>query len=106
MLRVAAAVPRASPVCSWCVSSCLAPTSVLSRRLPQMSSMLAAAAPTGQQRDYAHWYSGRQRRHRLTRDLRFHPRYSVAYMGRNRYSKRLHFKTNRWNYKLAYKDTP
>ena len=55
---------------------------------------------------YAHWYSGRKRVHRIARDLRFHPKFSVANIGRNRYSRRVHYKTNRWNYREAYKDMP
>ena len=62
--------------------------------------------PVEQTREYAHWYSGKKRRHRLIRDLKFNPRFSIDNLGRNRMSRRLHYKSNRWNYKLAYKDTP
>jgi hypothetical protein len=55
---------------------------------------------------FAHWYSGKQKRHRVARDKRYHPKYSVAYAGRNAYSKRAFYKTNRWNYRIAYKDMP
>uniref|UniRef100_A0A7S1QVJ6 Uncharacterized protein n=1 Tax=Neobodo designis TaxID=312471 RepID=A0A7S1QVJ6_NEODS len=73
---------------------------------PAPAAMASQVTASSQSRGYAHWYSGRKLRHRYIRDLRFNPRFSVANMGRNRYSKRLHYKTNRWNYKLAYKDTP
>lgn len=64
---------------------------------------LFSATPTAL---YAHWYSGRKRVHRIARDLRYHPKFSVSNVGRNRYSRRVHFKTNRWNYREAYKDMP
>ncbi|CAJ1038860.1 hypothetical protein Q4I30_008432 [Leishmania utingensis] len=54
----------------------------------------------------AHWFCGHKYRHRLMRDKRFHPSHQAACDARNRFSKRRHFKTNRWNYTQAYKDMP
>lgn len=54
----------------------------------------------------AHWFCGHKFRHRFMRDKRFHPSYEAAHDSRNRFSKRRHFKTNRWNYTQAYKDMP
>jgi hypothetical protein len=55
---------------------------------------------------FAHWYSGRLLKHRASRDKRYNPKFSVEKQGRNRFSKRLYYKSNRWNYKVAYKDMP
>jgi hypothetical protein len=54
----------------------------------------------------AHWFCGHKYRHRFMRDKRFHPSHQAAADARNRFSKRRHFKTNRWNYTQAYKDMP
>ncbi|KPA81874.1 unspecified product [Leptomonas pyrrhocoris] len=54
----------------------------------------------------AHWFCGHKYRHRFIRDKRFHPSHQAAADARNRFSKRKHFKTNRWNYTQAYKDMP
>eukprot|EP00796_Vickermania_ingenoplastis_P006627 gene6627-4747_t len=54
----------------------------------------------------AHWYAGHKFRHRFMRDKRFHPSHQAASDARNRFSRRRHFKTNRWNYAQAYKDMP
>ena len=75
------------------------PTVVAPQVTPVPTAMAAA-------RDYAHWYSGRQRKHRIARDLKFHPRYQRDKHMVNSTSKRLHYRSNRWNYRLAYRDTP
>nr|CCC51739.1 hypothetical protein TVY486_1007850 [Trypanosoma vivax Y486] len=54
----------------------------------------------------AHWYCGHKFRHRFMRDKRFHPSLQASHDARNRFSKRRHFKTNRWNYQQAYRDMP
>lgn len=54
----------------------------------------------------AHWFAGHKFRHRFMRDKRFHPSHQASKDARNRFSRRVHFKTNRWNYKQAYKDMP
>ena len=63
-------------------------------------------APTSPLLIYAHWYSGRLKKHRHARDKRYCPKTQLAYWGRNRFSRRMHYKTNRWNYMTAYKDMP
>ncbi|EPY37009.1 hypothetical protein STCU_00289 [Strigomonas culicis] len=66
---------------------------------------LFAFRPT-QMNFVAHWYAGHKYRYRFMRDKRFHPSFQAAHDARNRFSKRRHFKTNRWNYTQAYKDMP
>ena len=62
-----------------------------------------AATPV---RNFAHWYSNRSTkvRFRYAREKRYHPNSQIARnsIGKNGRSK--HFKTNKWNYKQAYKD--
>jgi hypothetical protein len=55
---------------------------------------------------WAHWYAGTKWRHRANRELRFHPNNCLRAAAKNRFSQRVHYKTNRWNYRAAYKDMP
>jgi hypothetical protein len=55
---------------------------------------------------FAHWYAGKHKRHRYARERRYHPNWDIAKAGRNRFSRKLHWKTNRWNYQQAYRDMP
>ena len=54
----------------------------------------------------AHWYSSAdlRRKFRYMRDKRYHPNTLANTVAKNKYSKQIHFKTNRWNYKRAYRD--
>jgi hypothetical protein len=55
---------------------------------------------------FAHWYAGRHKKHRWAREKRYHPKYQINKIGRNAFSRRLHWKTNRWNYKQSFRDMP
>jgi hypothetical protein len=55
---------------------------------------------------FAHWYAGRSKKHRYQREKRYHPRYDIQRNGRNRFSRKLSWKTNRWNYIQAHRDMP
>jgi hypothetical protein len=55
---------------------------------------------------FAHWFAGHKRKHRFMRDKRFVPQTWANSAARNNFSRKRHFKTNRWNYVTAYKDMP
>ena len=55
---------------------------------------------------WAHWYSGHKPKYRANRELRYHPNNCIRAAAKMRFSRRIHFKTNRWNYRTAYKDMP
>ena len=55
---------------------------------------------------FAHWFAGKHKKHRYAREKRYHPKFDVARQGHNQFSRKLHWKTNRWNYQQAYRDMP
>lgn len=55
---------------------------------------------------FAHWYAGKHMKHRYAREKRYHPKYNIAKIGRNQFSRKLSWKTNRWNYIQAHRDMP
>ena len=55
---------------------------------------------------FAKWFAGKHKKHRWAREKRYHPKYSIQNFGRNAQSRKLFYKTNRWNYVQAYKDMP
>ena len=59
-------------------------------------------------RNIAHWYSGASCRHRYRyqREKRYYPSNLLNAQAKIATSKKLQFKTNKWNYKQAYKDMP
>jgi hypothetical protein len=57
-------------------------------------------------RIFAAWYAGKHKKHRRAREKRYHPKFSIQNFGRNNNSRKLFYKTNRWNYIQAYRDMP
>lgn len=55
---------------------------------------------------FAHWYAGKSKRHRYAREKRYDPKYQIQRIGRNKFSRKLLWKTNRWNYIQAHRDMP
>jgi hypothetical protein len=55
---------------------------------------------------FAHWFAGKKKRHRYNREKRYHYRTQMQASGRNNFSRKLYWKSNRWNYTAAYKDMP
>ena len=52
----------------------------------------------------AHWFCGHKDRFRYAREKRYHPLMSTLFNRQRTF--KIRFKTNRWNYKQAYKDMP
>jgi hypothetical protein len=88
----------------------LAPAAQLPHGIALAPAFAATSAgwlqPTQLNLIFAHWYAGRAKRHRYAREKRYHPKYDVAKIGRNAFSRKLHWKTNRWNYQQAHRDMP